>query len=301
MVRIVPDFIIIGAPKCGTTALYTYLKDHPDIFMPQAKEPHFFAQNLSDRYARIRNFEDYAALFKEAKNDQICGEASVLYYLYPEALQKIIAHNPDVKIIFMVRDPVSMIVSYHTQLLLNLEEDEQDFQKAWVLQEERKKGLNLPETAQDPDLLQYRNIASFKDHFKRILEIIPVKQILVLRQEALKEDPSRLYYDVQEFLKISIEERNHFPAVNEASSLKYSFLQKFLERHPAFKKRLKFFIKPFLPQQLMQKLMRQKADKKPLDPVFKKELEEFFSKDREAINMYFKYKNLEGHHEKTVA
>ena len=132
-----PSFFIIGAPKCGTTTLYSWLKSHPDIFMPGGKEPHFFAQNLSDRYCRIRHHDDYMALFDSARNDQCCGEASVLYSMHPQAIEAILEWSPVAKFIFMLRNPVDMAPSYHRQLLINLEEDIEDFEQAWHLQENR--------------------------------------------------------------------------------------------------------------------------------------------------------------------
>jgi hypothetical protein len=61
-----PNFFIVGAPKCGTTALYEYLRGHPSIFMPKYKEPHFFAQDLGT-YPLIKTADAYAALFAEAE------------------------------------------------------------------------------------------------------------------------------------------------------------------------------------------------------------------------------------------
>ena len=141
-----PDFFIIGAPKCGTTTLYSWLKDHPDIFMPESKEPHYFAQNLSDRYCRIRNESDYLSLFLEANNHQKCGEASVLYSFFPDSIKRILDFNPRAQIIMMIRHPVAMVQSYHAQLLVNLEEDIEDFEKSWDLQKDRQEGKNIPKS-----------------------------------------------------------------------------------------------------------------------------------------------------------
>ena len=140
-----PSFFIIGAPKCGTTTLYYWLKEHDDIFMPETKEPHYFAQNLSDRYCRVRDEESYLNYFSNAKNHQLCGEASVLYSFYPESIKSILEFNPEAKFIFMVRNPVSMVPSYHRQLINNLEEDIEDFETAWNTQDNRKTPKNSTE------------------------------------------------------------------------------------------------------------------------------------------------------------
>jgi hypothetical protein len=74
-----PQFFIVGAPRCGTTALYTYLRQHPRIFMPECKEPHFFCDDL-DLPDRVRASDAYSDLFAPAPNDSLLGEASVYYF-----------------------------------------------------------------------------------------------------------------------------------------------------------------------------------------------------------------------------
>src|SRR5260370_118878 len=77
-----PDFFIVGAPRCGTTALYSYLRQHPDVFLPEYKEPHYFNTDMESGGA-IRDQEKYLALFAPAKDKKRIGEASV-YYLSSE-------------------------------------------------------------------------------------------------------------------------------------------------------------------------------------------------------------------------
>ena len=75
----IPNFFIVGAPKCGTTALYEYLRAHPNVFMPELKEPHFFAKDLGG-YPRIKTLEAYRELFEaRAAQHLAVGEASVYY------------------------------------------------------------------------------------------------------------------------------------------------------------------------------------------------------------------------------
>src|SRR5690554_4562039 len=71
-----PDFFIVGAPKCGTTAMYQYLKAHPEVFMPAYKEPHYFAEDFHGAWIeRFRQQEDYLKLFADAGNAKRVGEA----------------------------------------------------------------------------------------------------------------------------------------------------------------------------------------------------------------------------------
>ena len=98
-----PDFFIVGAPKCGTTALYEYLRPHPNVFMSTVKEPHFFAKDLGS-YPHIKTDEEYAALFAGANEQHLrVGEASVYYLRSAVAIPNIREFNPDARLIAMFR------------------------------------------------------------------------------------------------------------------------------------------------------------------------------------------------------
>ena len=110
---------IVGAPKAGTTSLHHYLNEHPDVLMSEEKEPDYFSnKELSDQglyygTSQIDNEEKYHNLFKNKKNEQILGEASVSYLFYPEVPQRIKNYNPDAKIIIMLRNPVDRAFSHY--------------------------------------------------------------------------------------------------------------------------------------------------------------------------------------------
>ena len=93
------DFFIVGAPKSGTTSLYKYLDEHPNICMSKVKEPNYFTSELIKRqklYYRthlIKSMSEYQSLFLERKDNQKIGEASVSYLFYPETANKIHNHS----------------------------------------------------------------------------------------------------------------------------------------------------------------------------------------------------------------
>jgi hypothetical protein len=121
-----PDFVIIGAAKAGTTSLYKVLTQHPDIFMSNPKEPEFFARD--DRYEQ--GIDSYAALFADAQAHQVCGEASTLYSLsplFPETAARLHAHVPKARLIYVLREPVSRAYSYYVQLVKNYQNATQDY------------------------------------------------------------------------------------------------------------------------------------------------------------------------------
>lgn len=107
-----PNFIIIGAAKSGTTTLYQYLCRHPQVYMCRLKEPDFFS--IDRNYAR--GLDWYYSLFKEAKHNQICGEASTTYsrlHQHPTTVERIAKTVPNVKLIYIMRHPVDRAYSFY--------------------------------------------------------------------------------------------------------------------------------------------------------------------------------------------
>jgi hypothetical protein len=106
-----PDFLIVGAAKAGTTTLYGYLREHPRIYMCREKEPSFF-----DGVSWDRGLDWYRSLFAGASDDQLCGEASTNYARWPSraaAAPRIAAVMPDVRLIYLIRDPVDRAYSHY--------------------------------------------------------------------------------------------------------------------------------------------------------------------------------------------
>ncbi|MFZ5802108.1 MAG: sulfotransferase family protein [Candidatus Omnitrophota bacterium] len=107
-----PNFFIVGAMKCGTTALYYLLKQHPDIHMCRIKEPRFFCHDLippKDR--RIKSLQEYCALFQPNKNEKIIGEASPMYFNWDKSLDRIAVICPTAKILISLRSPAQRLFS----------------------------------------------------------------------------------------------------------------------------------------------------------------------------------------------
>src|SRR2546429_216975 len=116
----IPTFFIVGAPRCGTSSLASYLDAHPRIFMSKPKEPHHFGRDLEIRVRPYASRESYLRLFEGVDADH-AGDASVLYLYSSTAPDEILALNPDARIIIMLRDPLEMIPSLHTRNLLAYE------------------------------------------------------------------------------------------------------------------------------------------------------------------------------------
>src|SRR5947207_13310329 len=123
-----PDFFIVGAPKCGTTAMHQFLAQHPEVFLAP-KEVHFFGADLHLEND-VQDLSTYLELFADAKNEFRVGEASVWYLYSRHAAKEIKQFSAGSRIIIQLRNPVDMVHSLHSQLLFSGVEDIQDFESA---------------------------------------------------------------------------------------------------------------------------------------------------------------------------
>jgi hypothetical protein len=208
----VPDFFIVGHAKCGTTALYEALKSHPDIFMPEQKEPWFFARNspnltkgpltIADTGVREESLEEYLDLFRDARPDQRVGEGSTSY-LWSEAAASAIAKlRPDARVIAILREPADFLRSLHQQLLLNHTESEKDFGKALALDEPRREGRLIPRYAYWPQSIIYSDRVRYVEQLARYERVFPPEQILVLIYDDYRRDNDATYRQVLRFLDL---------------------------------------------------------------------------------------------------
>lgn len=145
---IFPNFLIIGAAKSGTTSLYHYLKQHPEIYLSPVKEPKFFCfyqekldwQGPGDQKAilnYVTDIDQYFSLFEGVRNETAIGEATPWYIYSESAVKKIKAFIPDAKLIAILRDPAERAYSHFLHLLREGREPLADFQDALDAEEER--------------------------------------------------------------------------------------------------------------------------------------------------------------------
>jgi len=194
-----PDFFIVGAPKCGTTTLARSLAEHRRIFMPAHKEPYYFGDDLTHRHGRMSRSE-YAALFSPARPDQLAGEASTWSLWSSTAAAEIRSARPDARIIIMLRNPVDMIVSLHSEMVWEAEEDVLDVEAAVALDEDRGVGRGLPAGIGRPETVRYRSAADFAPQVERYLAAFPREQVHVILFDDLVADPSTVHREAVRFL-----------------------------------------------------------------------------------------------------
>jgi hypothetical protein len=136
-----PDFFVVGAPKCGTTSLFNYLKLSNNIFLPKVKEPHYFAYKDLGKYFKspdsarelklrpfITSFQEYKSLFSGTSNNQIIGDFSTHYLRFADSfienVKEVYGNKArDIKIIIMLRNPVDRAFSHYTMRLRDNSED----------------------------------------------------------------------------------------------------------------------------------------------------------------------------------
>ena len=221
-----PDFFILGAPKCGTTSLAAWLGEHPAIFMPAIKEPHFF--NTDDRrgVATLGGYED---MFGDAgENCLSAGEASVWYLSSADAARNILAYRADARFIVMLRNPVEMAPALHAEMVLTGHENVRDFPAAWALQEERRHGRHLPSLVWARRRLAYGEICSHGAQLERLFALVDPRQVLVVLLDDVVIDARREYRRVLRFLGVRDDDRADFPIHNRARAARSPRLTRLL-------------------------------------------------------------------------
>lgn len=269
-----PDFFIVGAPKCGTTSMYSYLGQHPRIFMPFHKEPLFFGADLTHRYGRMSP-EEYVALFRAARDDQLVGEASA-WYLYSElAAQEIQGVVPDARIIVMLRNPIDVMYAQHGQLLFTRQESLADFAEALAAEPRRIQGHDLPQGSFRRENLYYRRMVRFAEQLERYFKAFGRDRVHVIIHDDLRADTAAVYRRVLEFLGVDPDVEVTLTPRNQSQRIRSRWVQR-LTWDPPFKRALVPVLRRFpLAHRARAALLRANsvpAERPPLDPNLRAEL-----------------------------
>lgn len=186
-----PNFLIIGATKAGTTSLHHYLGQHPDIFVAPAKETNFFAQESALCFTgkAISLPEEYAAQFAGATTQKAIGESSPAYLAVPAAPERIARMLPNIKLIAILRNPVDRAYSHYLMRRRQGREDRETFEEV----------LNEPD--RDP-VRSYTERGFYGKFLTRYFEHFPKEQIKVFLYEDLVDDPKTVVRDCFEFLGV---------------------------------------------------------------------------------------------------
>jgi len=285
-----PNFFIVGAPKCGTTALRQYLSAHPGTFFCEPKEPHYFATDFpSHRY--VTTEENYIRLFDRAPADcPIIGEASSWYLYSREALANIARFDPNARIIAMLRNPIEMTPSLHAQLLRDFAESEPDLRRAWDLQEERRDPSRLPKnrnTRYDPRTFLYRDACKLGEQVDRLLQVFPGDQVKIILFDDFSRDTQNVYESVLAFLGLPPDGRAEFPKANVRRDYRSRRAGRLLFQTWSAASRLKSRLGILTTFGLFKRLERFTMEtREPVepDPEFRKHLAAAFRSDIESLS-----------------
>jgi hypothetical protein len=280
--------------------LYEYLRPHPNIFMPEVKEPHFFATDLGP-YREVQTMEAYSDLFRDSAERHLrVGEASVYYLRSTTAIPNIQAFNPRARIIAMFRNPIDMAYSLHSQLLYWSLETESDFESAWRLQERRARGLDLPLRIPSPLLIQYAEIGRFGTQAQRVLTHFPKEQVKLILFDDFAASPRKVYDEVMEFLEVPHDNRTAFPRINENKRARMAWLRDFYRKPPPLLHRAFRGLKQITGAEGIVAVKRKivelntvKEHRSPLSPEFRAELAEAF---REEVGLLARIMNRDLSH-----
>jgi hypothetical protein len=246
-IRMVPDFIIIGAQKGGTTSLYRYLIEHPNIAPIYVKEPHFFDIYYHKGLGWYRSHfptavEKYYARYVE-KHDLITGEASPYYLFHPSAAQRVAKTLPKAKLIALLRNPIDRAYSQYQHQLRQPGVEVLSFEEAIDAEEKRLAG-------EEEKLRQNEKYASFNHrHYSYLarstyinqlpawLDIFPREQLLILKSEDLYADPASIVKQTLEHLNVPVStQQRAYKPFNEA---------KYTPMKPETRARLVEYFKPY--------------------------------------------------------
>jgi len=259
-----PNFFIIGAMKSGTTSVYEWLKQHPQIYMSHRKEPNFFSSDgveyinrpggRKSEYPIIKDIEDYCALFKDVSNESAIGEATVGYLFNPRTPERLRLYVPDARLIAILRDPVDRAFSHYRMRIRQGDEQVSDFEEAFHMEENRIRNK------WDPFTWSYKSLGFYYVQLKRYFDLFERSQIRVYLYEDLESKPGKLMKEIFRFLQVD-------DCFNPDLSLKYRVSKdKYTPKNEVTRILLKernpirfaygSLIKPFIPKEKIEPVLR---------------------------------------------
>jgi hypothetical protein len=189
-----PDFYLVGAAKCGTTSIYEHLKKHPQVYLPEMKEPNFFAAPAPPGepafdVPRCSNLEEYQHLYRKARGFSAIGDASNSYLWDEHAPGRIQEICPHAKIVIMLRDPVVRAHSFYLMNLRSGDDSSPTFRQALELDRERSKSSWFTSWLYVEGGMYYAQV-------RRYFETFGKDQVLVLFFDDLVKDPTPLFAQI---------------------------------------------------------------------------------------------------------
>ena len=223
-----PNFLIVGAARSGTTSLYYWLKQHPEVFMPDIKEPSYFVHGYG-----ISDWRKYLSLFEPGRGKKVIGEASTAYLAAPESPRWIRDVLGNIKIIILLRNPIERAYSLYCWMVMEGYEWLPTFEKA--LEEEDRRFQDEPFRRSNPEYFwdyMYFRSGLYYDQVKRYIETFGSNSVKTFLFEDLTRSPEKLYSDVCRFLEVSDNYHPHFIPQNPSKIPRFIRLQYLFRQAP---------------------------------------------------------------------
>lgn len=284
-----PNFLIIGAAKSGTTALYHYLKQHPDIYMSKKKETNFFAlegQPLDFRgpgdnqhigHFSITELDEYEAQFDGVTHETAVGEASPWYLYSDSAPERIQRYVPNAKLIAILRHPAERAFSHF--LMFRRDEREPFWNFHQALEQEQERLSSGWEWA-----WAYRDIGFYHAQLQRYLALFDSKQIKICLYDDFVNDSANVLKDIYSFIGV---DSNFAPDVSTKHNVslvpKHASLDKFLHRPGRFGEMARMVIPRSLGRRVKNLLDKKNKTRPHLDSALRRELIEAYEDDILAL------------------
>jgi hypothetical protein len=273
-----PNFFIVGAPRCGTGSLWTYLKGHPEIFMPPDKELYFFDSDLWGRKEWAPTLEQYLGYFSAAGNQKKVGEATPSYLRSRRAPSAIKVFSPTAQIIIMLRNPVDVMYSLHSRAVCDGTEPICEFEAA----------LEADVTRTGRDLMGYRQSTDFPGQVQRYFDLFGRENVHTIIFDDLKENSAAVCQSTLRFLGVSLDFAAEFPWIHSNKQVRSARLQTIFLHPP---RSLRSLARALLPRRLRSR-MRQTLLKSnvlvrprpPMDPELRERLRKEFAPKIEQLS-----------------
>lgn len=282
---IMPNFLIFGAAKAGTTSIYRYLEQHPDILMSSFKEPGFFAfegekpilngpgaQKWVDRWV-VTNLEAYQKLFEGYSGEKAIGEASPYYLYYEKTPERIQKHVPDMKLIAILRNPVERAFSNYVWAFRDRAESLTDFAEALKVESERIQDNWGPKWHYKNQGFYYRQLKPYFDRFE-------ADKLKIYLYEDFASNPIALMQDIFQFLEIDSTFVPNMSRKHNTSRIPRSKAwHQFLNQPNLVKTTFKHFLPLNFRQRLKSDAVEKNLFKPSLSPEIRQQLVEDYRED----------------------
>jgi hypothetical protein len=285
-----PDFFIVGAPKSGTTAMYEYLRRHPELFLPERKELRFFGSDLEVRDRPTLSEDEYLGYFAAA-GDRRIGTAYVWYLYSRSAAAEIARFAPDARIVAMVRNPVDMLHALHAEHLSNGNEDIRDFTSALDAEPDRRRGTRIPPHAHLPQGLWYTDVPRYTEQLERYVRHFGRDRLHVIVYDDFAANTEGVYQGLLRFLGVNDRARpERFEVVNASKRTRSERIRHFLARPPDLPRRL---IRRTVPAPVRRALYDRakrlnitEAPRRPMPAETRERLERLFAEETERLSQF---------------